>query len=205
MTNCATRAQPEPLIKGKRDKERVSALSARIVEIHRGILDGSDGGEEASCAQVDRNEASDIKLAPVPVDISIYLYLLTSNMCNVPAPLRRRRHDGGTGTPPFSRLRCSAARERVRVVVVSLPRRHRRAPSNPRRWCNTQRLLCDITCWPRASVPTGALLSPTVTIKTDTTNADERIVHQESPPRPTNFREHCELTIFAEKAFPLSR
>lgn len=44
------------------------------------------------------------------VDISIYLYLLTSNMCNVPAPLRRR-HDAGT--PPFSRLRRSAARERA--------------------------------------------------------------------------------------------
>lgn len=48
-------------------------------------------GGEASCAQVDRNEASDIKLAPAPVDISIYLYLLTSNMCNVPAPLQQRR------------------------------------------------------------------------------------------------------------------
>lgn len=106
-------------------------------------------GEEASCAQVDRNEASDIKLAPVPVDISIYLYLLTSNMCNVPAPLRRR-HDGGTGTPPFSRLRCSAARERVRVVPPR-PSPPCRAPSNPRRWCNTQRLLCDITRWARAS------------------------------------------------------
>ena len=164
---------PEPLIKDKRDKERVSILSARIVEIHRGILDGSDGGEageEASCAQVDRNEASDIKLAPVPVDISIYLYLLTSNMCNVPAPLRRR-HNGGTGTPPFSRLRCSAARARVRVVrrLPSPPASPSSSPSNPRRWCNTQRLLCDITR-PRASVPTSVLLSP-MTIKTDTTNA----------------------------------
>lgn len=68
-------------------------------------------------------------------------------MCNVPAPLRRR-HDGGTGTPPFSRLRCSAAR--AREFASSPSPGHRRAPSNPR-WCNTQRLLCDITRWARAS------------------------------------------------------
>lgn len=70
-------------------------------------------------------------------------------MCNVPAPLRRR-HDDGTGTPPFSRLRCSAARARESPRRLPLPGIVE-LRQIPRRWCNTQRLLCDITRWTRAS------------------------------------------------------
>lgn len=86
-------------------------------------------------------------------------------MCNVPAPLRRR-HDGGTGTPPFSRLRCSAARERV---VPS---------SSPAGVVELRQILVVgvtysvffVTSLAGRERPTNVLLSP-MTIKTRTSEA----------------------------------